>query len=314
MEKNATLEQINHPLFQLHNIKVSIKRDDLIHPIISGNKWRKLKANIGFVKAYHKRGIVSFGGSYSNHIHALAYACYLQGIDAHLIIRGEPENADNFTLSWAKHWRATLHFVDRKTYRQRQEVNYLSGLAQQFPEHHIIPEGGSNVLALQGVGEVITELNQQIEFDTLMLPVGSGGTIAGLINADKNQHTLLGVAVLKNADYLRNDIINLLPQESKTSEKWQLLTEFHRGGYARFSATDSQRIIEFIKTTGIPFEPVYSGKMLLAFLDLLEQGYFKGNQHIVLLHTGGLQGLGGLAERKIIVPEQWHLPSGPPAR
>ena len=308
----SPVQQIKHPLFNKYNLKVFIKRDDLIHPIISGNKWRKLKHNILFAKEQGYLGILSFGGAYSNHIHALAYAAKEQGILSKGIIRGEQHYQTNATLSQAISWGMSCDFVDRKTYRLRQEPQYLANLQSQYPDYFIVPEGGSNTLALPGVGEVLSELNAQLSFDTLMLPVGSGGTFAGLIHADNNQHNLLGIAVLKEAHHIEEQIKALLDAHNVNAElvekldkgtntnkpNWQLLDNFHRGGYAKFSVEDEQRMYQFVQDSGITFEPVYSGKMLLALLDLISDGYFKEEQTIVLLHTGGLQGINGLIEQK----------------
>jgi 1-aminocyclopropane-1-carboxylate deaminase len=308
----STLQPLHHPLFNKHKVQVEIKRDDIIHPIISGNKWRKLKFNLRHVQqSQNINGVLSFGGCYSNHIHALAFACFEQKIPCIGIIRGEVESADNFTLSWAKHWGMKLHFVDRKTYRRRHDSDYIAELQQKFPHYFIVPEGGSNKLAMAGVSEIITELAQQTEFDTLITPVGSGGTLAGLICGDmlnNKLHNILGIAVLKHGEYLENEINDLLPTAEKTHDKWQLLTQFHRGGYAKFSPDDVQHIIAFNRVTGVDFEPVYSGKMILAFIDLLEQGYFKQGERIVLLHTGGMQGLGGMIEREILKADDWSIP------
>lgn len=308
----SALQPLHHPLFNKHKVQVEIKRDDIIHPIISGNKWRKLKFNLRHVKQTKEiKGVLSFGGSYSNHIHALAFACFEQNIPCIGIIRGEVEYADNFTLSWAKHWGMKLHFVDRKTYRRRHDNDYLAELQQQFPDYYIVPEGGSNKLAIAGVSEIITELAQQTKFDTLIAPVGSGGTLAGLILGDQlnnTAHNILGIAVLKHGEYLENEITNLLPKADQAHEKWQLLSQFHRGGYAKFNTDDLQRIVEFNRITGVDFEPVYSGKMILAFLDLLDQGYFNQDERIVLLHTGGMQGLGGMVERGLLSSEDWPVP------
>ena len=321
----SPLQTIDHPLFDLHKLTVMIKRDDLIHPIISGNKWRKLKYNIDQAKVQGKKGLISFGGAYSNHIHALAFACYQQRLPCIGIIRGESHYANNFTLRWAQHWQMKLTYVDRNTYRRRADSDYLALLQAQYPEYLIIPEGGSNSLAIPGVSEIIDELNQQTVFETLLTPVGSGGTLAGLISADNNQHQLLGVAVLKQGketdgdkvdikpnDYLTNQVSTLLPKAAQQFDNWQVLPDFHRGGYAKFSVEDSQRIIAFNQETGINFEPVYSGKMLLALMDLIKQGYFAQYHRIVLLHTGGLQGLGGLSERKRINAQQWPVPPNAP--
>jgi 1-aminocyclopropane-1-carboxylate deaminase len=312
----SPIQTLAHPLFKKHQLKVVIKRDDLIHPIISGNKWRKLKGNIAQAKDLGKKGMLSFGGAYSNHIHALSFACQQHGLKALGIIRGEPEYKSNYTLSWARYWGMRLSFVDRQTYRRRGEKDYIAELQAQYKDYFIVPEGGTNEFALSGVEELIHELNQQIDYDTLMLPVGSGGTLSGLIKADNNHHRILGVAVLKQAEYLVNEVNNLLANKSYSN--WQLLTKFHRGGYAKFSNKDCQRLAEFIQITGVPFEPVYSGKMILALLDLIEQSYFPAHHRIVLLHTGGIQGLGGLIERDLIPSElvtavQSHLPSAPPA-
>ncbi|NQZ88423.1 MAG: 1-aminocyclopropane-1-carboxylate deaminase/D-cysteine desulfhydrase [Colwellia sp.] len=308
MQTQSTLERIFHPIFENNNLIVSVKRDDNIHPIISGNKWRKLKFNLRFAKENNYTGIISFGGSFSNHIHALAFACQQQGLKSIGIIRGESDYASNYTLTMAQQWGMTLNFVDRKTYRLREDTDYLENLQQKYPDYLLVPEGGSNKLALAGVGEIITELNQQCEFDTLLTPVGSGGTLAGLIQADNNQHQLLGISVLKQDGYLTEQVNHLLSEEQHFYN-WQILSAFHRGGYAKFSKEDEQRIVSFNLQTGFVFEPVYSGKMLLAFLDLIEQGYFSKGQRIVLLHTGGLQGIGGMLERKLLDGNVWSVPT-----
>jgi 1-aminocyclopropane-1-carboxylate deaminase len=308
MQVASKLQKIYHPLFEKHQLCISIKRDDIIHPIISGNKWRKLKFNLHYAKAHNYAGIVSFGGSFSNHIHALAFACQHNGLKSIGIIRGEKEYASNFTLTMAQRWGMKLNFVDRKTYRLREDKDYLAQLHKKHPDYLLVPEGGSNALALTGVGEIITELNQQCEFDTLLTPVGSGGTLAGLIQADNNQHQLLGISVLKQNGYLNEQVQRLLGNKQQYT-RWQILAEFHRGGYAKFSQDDAQQILDFNQETGFIFEPVYSGKMILALLDLIKQGYFPKGHRIVLLHTGGLQGIGGMVERGLLDGNDWSLPS-----
>jgi 1-aminocyclopropane-1-carboxylate deaminase len=308
MKIESKLQSISHPLFERHKIAVSIKRDDAIHPVISGNKWRKLKFNLNYAKSHHYAGVLSFGGSFSNHIHALAFSCQQQGLKCIGIIRGEKEYASNFTLSMAQQWGMKLHFVDRKTYRLRENKEYLAKLQHAYPDYLIVPEGGSNELALTGVGEIITELNQQGDFDTLLTPVGSGGTLAGLIQADNNQHNLLGISVLKQDGYL-NEQVNELLVDSSNYTNWQIMSQFHCGGYAKFSEEDIKKIQSFNQQTGFTFEPVYSGKMILALINLIEQHYFPIGHRIVLLHTGGLQGIGGLIERGLLDAEDWVIPT-----
>lgn len=315
----SLLQKIQHPLFEKYNLDVRVKRDDMLHDIISGNKWRKLKYNLAQLKKHNYQGALTFGGSYSNHIHAFAYACRQENIPCIGVIRGEADYANNFTLSWARHWGMQCHFVDRKTYRRRFDTDFINELNALYPQHFIIPEGGSNSLAIAGVAEIITELANQADFDTLITPVGSGGTLAGLISGDsvannaqcenkqhKNtQHKILGVAVLKQAEYLINEVKCLLTPEGLKHKNWQLLTSLHRGGYGKFSAADVERILAFNKQTGITFEPMYSGKMVLALLDLISQGYFSPQERIILLHTGGLQGLGGMIEQGRLDANDW---------
>lgn len=308
----SKLQSISHPIFKKHHISVAIKRDDQINNIISGNKWRKLKHNLRHAKAATAKGIITFGGCFSNHIHAAAFACYQQNLPIIGIIRGEVSNQDNYTLAWAKHWGMQLNFVDRKTYRLRNDEDYLQQLQQQYPDHIIVPEGGSNTLALAGVAEIIDELNQQTEFDTLITPVGSGGTLAGLILGDKAQHQLIGISVLKQQDYLESQVKELLPAEAKKLNNWSIMNQYHCGGYAKFSQQDAEKVREFSQVTGIDFEPVYSGKMILALLDLIESGYFQPQHRIILLHTGGIQGLAGMFERGILNEDEWPTLPLPP--
>ena len=308
----SPLQNINHPIFNKHKIQVQIKRDDLLHHIISGNKFRKLKYNLQHINKQGFSGALSFGGSYSNHIHAFAFACYQLGIPSVGIIRGEAEYATNYTLRWARHWGMRCYFVDRKTYKRRFDAEFLTELANQYPNYFIIPEGGSNHFAIDGVAEVITELAQQTAFDTLLTPVGSGGTLAGLICGDahiytKNSqaHKIVGIAVLKQAEYLIEEVKELLTITGRKHNNWEILTNFHRGGYGKFSHQDVIRLLQFNQEAKLTFEPVYSGKMLLAFLDLLEQGYFKAGERVVLIHTGGLQGLGGMFEQSRLNSQDW---------
>lgn len=306
----SPVQALSHPLLDQKSIKVWIKRDDLIHPVLSGNKWRKLVANVEHCKDNNIKSIISFGGAYSNHIHALAYVGKQFSINTRGIIRGEAHYADNHTLRWARHWGMELEFVDRKTYRLRDDAEYIAQLQQRFANAVIIPEGGSNALALNGVGNIIKELAVQVDYQYLLCPVGSGGTIAGLINAADNKKTIIGISALKQDGYLNNQVTELIADKA-TDAKWEIRNDYHCGGYGKFKPQHLQQMIELKEQLNIPLEPVYSGKMMLGFWDLLRNDHFPPGSRIVLLHTGGLQGLGGMAERGLIDGKQWPVPGLP---
>ncbi|WP_286234677.1 1-aminocyclopropane-1-carboxylate deaminase/D-cysteine desulfhydrase [Thalassotalea sediminis] len=305
---HSPVQRLKHPLFAQYNLHVSVKRDDLIHPIISGNKWRKLKYNLQFAKTAGYKGVISFGGAYSNHIHALAYACFQQQLPSIAFIRGESHYAANATLKQAISWGMKCKFLDRESYKKRSDNTFIDHIQQQYPEYFIIPEGGTNFHALKGVQELCHELNSQVEFDTIITPVGSAGTISGLITGDMQQHQILGIAVLKQAGYLRDDIKSLLLEHNCNAKNWQLLTAYHGGGYAKFDNDLLAQMRDFSQVTQLPIEPIYSGKMIVALLALIKQGFFPVGHRIVVLHTGGLQGLYGLIERKKIKADEWLLP------
>jgi 1-aminocyclopropane-1-carboxylate deaminase len=303
----SPLQPLNHPLLIKHNIKMFVKRDDLIHRHISGNKWRKLKFNLQDACKRDVNHIVSFGGAYSNHIHALAAAGFYFGFQTTGVIRGEDFYRNNPTLKQAQKWGMNLHFVDRKTYRLRYNKEYLKTLETQYPDAIIVPEGGTNLAALQGVKEIATEILSQADFniDHIFTATGSGGTLAGLISSFSQQTSpqtkktkITGIAVLKQADYLKNEISNLLVEDKVSNPiSWQLKTEYHLGGYAKVSSEHSQFCHEFEQQTGIPIEPIYTGKMFAAIFNLIEKGEIKTGANIIALHTGGLQGLQGLIKK-----------------
>jgi len=301
----SPLQAISHPLLEQKKISLSIKRDDLLDPAISGNKWRKLKYNLLNAEAKGIKNLLSFGGAYSNHIHALAAAAHLFNFNVTGIIRGEAHYASNPTLSQAQAWGMQLQFVDRKTYRLKAQQDYLAQLALDHPNTYLIPEGGTNAFAIPGVEEVISELMQQIpqhniqQIDHLFTATGSAGTLSGLISGviKHSPNTKVhGIAVLKNAEYLNQVVLELVP--NATQANWQLHTQFHEGGYGKISATLAEFCQQFTAHTQIPIEPIYTGKMLFALWQMIKQGTFAAGSHIVAVHTGGLQGLAGLKEQQ----------------
>ncbi|WP_438864286.1 1-aminocyclopropane-1-carboxylate deaminase/D-cysteine desulfhydrase [Neptunicella sp.] len=262
-----------------------IKRDDLLHPVISGNKWRKLKYALQAISEGHTTHVISFGGGHSNHLHALAYCCQQLNIAFTAIVRGDYSANMTPTLTDLVSWGATINFVDKKTYQRRAESNYSRTLQQQYPEAVIIPEGGSQALALQGVAEIIDELTHH--YDYILLPVASGGTLAGFIQHNVDPK-IIGIAMLKGQGYLEQLVSELLSETATT--EWQIAHHFHHGGYAKQPAELVHFCQQFTQQYQIPLEPVYSGKLFYAARELLAEQYFPVGSKILLLHTGGLRG------------------------
>jgi 1-aminocyclopropane-1-carboxylate deaminase len=273
----------------IENYSLSVKRDDMLHPVISGNKWRKLKYALLDAQQQNIKHILSFGGGYSNHLHALAYCCNKLGIRLTAIIRGDYSSKLTPMLEDMQTWRTDIQWVDRQTYQRRDDPAYLNELKHQYEDVLIIPEGGSQSLALQGVAEIVAELDEH--YDYIIAPVGSGGTLAGLINATVGLPTqVLGIAVLKGQGYLEGLVSNLLPESAHGANNWQINHDFHFGGYAKSSEELRTFCSDFQLQTHIPIEPVYSGKMFFALAKLIQQNAFPIGSKILALHTGGLQG------------------------
>jgi 1-aminocyclopropane-1-carboxylate deaminase len=291
------LVRLYHPLFEWHGVNVWIKRDDLNHPVIQGNKWHKLKYNLAAAKQQQKTALLTFGGAYSNHIAATAYAAKLYGFDSIGFIRGDElaRQTDKWshTLKAAAQNGMQLHFLSRKDYRLKQSTDFLAKLATDFPHAAILPEGGSNELALQGVGELMAEIEAQLPAWThLYCAVGTGGTFSGLVKHAPQSHAterhIYGVAVLADATYLLPQIHEWIG--SKATVEWQLLDNHHAGGYGKLPAALQQFKQEMEARWQIPLDPVYNTKMLYAFFSELQSGRLPAGAEVVLLHSGGLQG------------------------
>jgi len=290
----SPIEQIHDPLFEEKGLEVWIKRDDLIHPHIMGNKWRKLKYNILHVRESHLAGIVTFGGAYSNHIAATAAACAANQLPSIGIIRGDELSHDsNPTLRFASDQGMKLQFVSRNEYRQLKENQHQ--LQQIHPGYLILPEGGTNELAIRGCQEIWTEMDQS--FDYVITSVGTGGTMAGLLKAMSGEGKLIGISALKG-NFIHSEFRNMLQHHNIPFENYELMDQWHFGGYGK--VTDD--LVTFINDTKekikVLFDPIYTAKMYFAVTKLIETNYFPSNSKIVLIHTGGLQGIAGFIEKQ----------------
>tara|TARA_A100000171_G_scaffold51398_2_gene65588 strand:+ start:68 stop:967 length:900 start_codon:yes stop_codon:yes gene_type:complete len=294
---NTPIQEIHNSLFEKKGIRVLVKRDDLNHSVISGNKFRKLKYNLEQAKAEERNTLLTFGGAFSNHIYAVAGAGKTFGFKTIGVIRGEAHEKLNPTLAFAKAQGMHLHYMDRETYRRKDEREVLKQLEKQFGNYYMLPEGGTNELAVKGCEEVITEIDQG--FDIITCPVGTGGTLSGLISGLNGQKKVLGFSSLKG-NFLQNEVEQLLlTYSASTYANWVVNSEYHFGGYAKVKPDLISFILEFEDTYDIPLEPIYTGKMFYGLFDLIDKDFFEKGTTIMALHTGGLQGNAGFDFRKM---------------
>ncbi len=296
----SPLQALHDEHTQKAGISLFIKREDLIHEQISGNKYRKLKYNLTQARAQKHDTLLTFGGAHSNHIYATAAAGYLHGFRAIGIIRGEETLPLNETLAFAQAAGMQLHYINRTDYRRKTEENFILQLRQQFGGFYLVPEGGSNAHAVRGCSEIIAELPP---FDYVACACGTGGTLAGLaagIVEQKRNAQALGFAVLKGADFLYQDIDALLKayhthyigadfSQETYQNAYQLHLDFHFGGYAKQKPELTNFIEWFEAKHHIKIEFVYTGKILFGIYELIKQNRFQAGQKIVVLHTGGLR-------------------------
>ena len=264
---------------------ITIKRLDQIHPQISGNKFFKLKYNFLEAQRLGDKKIITFGGAYSNHIAATAYAAHRFGFDSIGIIRGEElaNRTLNHTLSTAQQFGMQFQFVSREKYRLKDTNEFLEEIKLHHPDSYIIPEGGTNELAIQGCQEILTEDDLK-NYDVICCAVGTGGTITGLIEASAKHQSILGFSALKG-DFLTDEVSQLTNKRN-----WKILDDYCCGGYAKTNDELLEFIENFEKQYQIPLEHIYTGKMMLGIFGLIQKDYFPKNSRILVIHSGGLQG------------------------
>jgi len=274
---------------QEKGISITMKREDLLGDGISGNKLRKLKYNVIQAIKEGATQIVTFGGAYSNHILAASYIKKDFGIDVIGVIRGEElanKIEENPTLSLAKKNGMQFHFISREDYKNKMTQEFIVSLSDKFGDFYLLPEGGTNDLAIKGCEEILTVEDEK--FDYICCAVGTGGTIAGLIKSSTENQKIIGFSALKG-NFLKDDVGALV-----TKNNWKILTDYHFGGYAKISKELIEFINEFKSVTGIQLDPIYNGKMMYGIYDLIKKGYFPKNTSILAIHTGGLQAISGM--------------------
>ncbi len=274
------------------DVRLFVKREDLIHPFVSGNKYRKLKFNLAEAKKQNQDTLLTFGGAFSNHIAAVAAAGKLHGFKTIGVIRGEElisKIDSNPTLKFAQQNGMQFHFISRQAYREKTSEACTTQLKQTFGRFYSIPEGGTNDLAVKGCAEIITE--NERDFDTICCAVGTGGTIAGICEGAHAHQQILGFPALKG-DFLQRSITQLT-----TKNNWKLIHKYHFGGYGNVSEELIAFINQFKQQTNIPLDPIYTGKMLFGIIDLIKNGHFGKQNRILAIHSGGLQGIAGMNQK-----------------
>lgn len=269
--------------------QILIKRDDLIHTLVSGNKWRKLKYNIKHAQEKGLEGIISFGGAFSNHLYALAAACKLAGLKCKVYVRGDGFDDANPTLQFLRDQVAEIKFLNRSTYRKKSDKDFLQELQQKFPNHLIVPEGGSNDLAITGVKELMQEVYGQLDLAKLLVicGVGSGSTITGITKGLRNEDKAIGLLAVNDTSLPAK--INERLSNTEQS-KLQLDLNSHMGGFGKTTPALIKLINRMYTNTGIPLEPLYTGKVVYRFLEMLKEDLIDESHTILIIHTGGIQG------------------------
>ena len=291
----SCIQRINITGFTGFHCQIYVKRDDLLHPGLSGNKWRKLKYNLRYAINKGAKKFETLGGPFSNHILAVAFAGKELNIPTVGHIRGRKEYADNPTLAQATRLGMSLVFHSKASYSELKD-SFSKWDPNQFNSKSpfLIPEGGSNHLALKGCGEIWNEINDQSGIPvTTVLPVGTGGTLAGLIQSQPHESSLIGISVLKGLDHTEQISLLLSTQNNNNLGKWSIEYGYHFGGFAKHTPRLIEFVQDFFRETGIPLDPIYTGKAMYALVDLIKMNPMITSNRFVFLHTGGLQGIRG---------------------
>lgn len=277
--------------FSQSGVHMDTLRTDLIHPVVSGNKWFKLRYYLSEAKRLKCNTIASFGGAYSNHIVALAAACQMEGLNSIGFIRGEA--GDSPTLADAISYGMTLHYLDRETYKYKEVVMAKNSQSDWF----WIPEGGFGLLGAEGAA---TMLNQHpiAPYTHILCACGTGTMMAGLVSGSLLHQSVIGISVLKNNSGLNDAVQSLLP--SHTNKLFNTIHDYHFGGYAKHPL----HLIEYMNglylREKVPTDIVYTAKLFYAAEQLLYQKYFPDGAHVLIIHSGGLQGNRSLPNQALL--------------
>ncbi len=291
------LQRIHHDLLDEHGVTISVLRLDQIHPLINGNKWFKLKRNLEFIQQQGIETVLSFGGAWSNHLMALAAAGRLLDFQTIGMVRGEIVEPLNPVLRFVRAQGMELLPVSREQYRQKQSASFMLELKQRFGDFYCLPEGGSNRLGVEGCTEIAEYLNWSGEGGKQLVAMACGtgaslaGLIAGLSSSGQKQAQVLGMSVLKAPGYLAKEVNNwLLQLNLHQTANWQVVDDFHCGGYAKVPPELAEFVDCFQTEIAVPIEPVYTGKLAFGLWRMLVDRRIERGSEVIAIHTGGISG------------------------
>lgn len=285
-ESKVIIEPLSPDWVRKDGVAADMLRLDLIHPVISGNKWYKLKHNIEHAKNEGYKAALTFGGAYSNHLVAAATSANIEGITSIGVVRGNDNSKLTDTLKQCEAMGMKLHFITRDAYARRDDIDFLEKLSAKFNDPFIIPEGGANEWGRIGAEEIAVLIPQG--YTHVCVSVGTGTTFTGLRNALPDNVQLMGFVPMKQGRYLEEDVKPFLYQEDHRN--WQLFDEWHFGGFGKSTDKLIGFMNEFYNANNIPLDIVYTGKMMYGVKDMLVQNFFPKESKVLCIHTGGLQG------------------------
>lgn len=289
----SPLEELRSDFLTQHELRLFVKRDDLIHPEVSGNKWRKLKWNIREAQQQGMEQLLTFGGAYSNHLLATAVAGRISGLKTVGIIRGERAAEISDTLKDCEENGMQLHFISRSDYNKKEDFLFIEALRNQLGSFYLVPEGGANELGVKGCEELMLEVEEEI--DVVCCAAGTGTTFVGLCNSLSTEKLEVFPA-LKGIDYYSERPFSFLKDDGR-KEKIEFISDYHFGGYAKTTPELIDFVNDFYQSYQLQLDLVYTAKMFYGIFDRIRKGKYSKGTKIMAIHTGGLQGNRGMEKR-----------------
>ncbi len=295
--QSAIIESLHLKELNEKNIQADVLRLDRIHHVISGNKWFKLKYYLEEAVGKKHTSVLTFGGAYSNHIIATAFAAKMCGLKSIGIIRGEEPKVLSHTLTDAKNYGMQIEFISRDEYKTKTEEFFLNELRKKIPDCYIIPEGGEGLLGVKGSSEILDAVKQN-DYSHILCAIGTGTMFAGIVNASSAHQKIIGFPILKGIKNLSTEVHQYINSEKESCI--EINNDYHFGGYAKKNDELIKFMNSFYQQTKISSDFVYTGKLFYGMIDLLQKNHFASGSKLLIIHSGGLQGNSSLAEGTLL--------------